>query len=60
MIFITLGTQDKHFDRLLNAVYKLETDEKIVAQIGSTGKNLKFINFCLMKNSKNIWMKLEL
>ena len=36
MIFITLGTQDKHFDRLLNAVYKLETDEKIVAQIGST------------------------
>ncbi len=36
MIFFTLGTQDKHFDRLLNAVYKLETDEKIVAQIGST------------------------
>lgn len=36
MIFVTLGTQDKHFDRLLNAVYKLETDEKIVAQIGST------------------------
>ena len=42
MIFITLGTQDKHFDRLLNAVYKLETDEKIVAQIGSTEfKSLK-------------------
>ena len=36
MIFVTLGTQDKHFDRLLNAVYKFETDEKIVAQIGST------------------------
>ena len=36
MIFVTLGTQDKHFDRLLKAVYKLETDEKIVAQIGST------------------------
>lgn len=36
MIFITLGTQDKHFDRLLKAVYKLETNEKIVAQIGST------------------------
>ena len=36
MIFVTLGTQDKHFDRLLTAVYKLETDEKIVAQIGST------------------------
>ncbi len=36
MIFVTLGTQDKHFDRLLKAVYKIETDEKIVAQIGST------------------------
>lgn len=36
MIFVTLGTQDKHFGRLLKAVYKLETDEKIVAQIGST------------------------
>ena len=36
MIFVTLGTQDKHFDRLLKAVYKLETNEKIVAQIGST------------------------
>lgn len=36
MIFVTLGTQDKHFDRLLKAVYKLETDEKIIAQIGST------------------------
>ncbi len=36
MIFVTLGTQDKQFKRLLDAVDKLETDEKIIAQIGST------------------------
>ena len=36
MIFVTLGTQDKQFKRLLEAVEKLETDEKIIAQIGST------------------------
>ena len=36
MIFVTLGTQDKKFKRLLDAVEKLDIDEKIVAQIGST------------------------
>lgn len=36
MIFVTLGTQDKQFKRLLEAVDKLDTDEKIIAQIGST------------------------
>ncbi len=36
MIFVTLGTQDKQFRRLLDAVEKLNTDEKIVAQTGST------------------------
>ena len=36
MIFVTLGTQDKQFKRLLEAVEKLETDEKIIAQTGST------------------------
>ncbi len=36
MIFVTLGTQDKHFKRLLEAVEKLDIDEKIVAQVGST------------------------
>lgn len=36
MIFVTLGTQDKKFKRLLDAVEKLEIDEKIVAQVGST------------------------
>lgn len=36
MIFVTLGTQDKQFIRLLEAVEKLKTDEKIIMQIGST------------------------
>ena len=36
MIFVTLGTQDKHFPRLLEAVEKLDVDEKIIAQVGST------------------------
>lgn len=36
MIFVTLGTQDKHFIRLLEAVEKLDVDEKIIAQVGST------------------------
>ena len=36
MILVTLGTQDKKFKRLLDAVEKLDIDEKIVAQIGST------------------------
>lgn len=36
MIFVTLGTQDKHFLRLLEAVENLDINEKIIAQIGST------------------------
>ncbi len=36
MIFVTLGTQDKQFKRLLEATEKLDTNEKIVAQVGST------------------------
>ena len=36
MIFVTLGTQDKQFPRLLEAVEKLNLSEKIIAQIGST------------------------
>lgn len=50
MIFVTLGTQDKEFRRLLEAVEKLDIDEKIIAQIGSTNfeskkmKTYKFLN----------------
>ncbi len=36
MIFVTLGTQDKQFKRLLDAVEKLDTGEKIIAQVGTT------------------------
>lgn len=36
MIFVTLGTQDKKFKRLLDAVENLNIDEKIIAQVGST------------------------
>ena len=36
MIFVTLGTQDKQFKRLLEAVDKLDIDDKIIAQTGST------------------------
>lgn len=36
MIFVTLGTQDKQFVRLMEAVNKIETDEQITAQVGST------------------------
>lgn len=36
MIFVTLGTQDKQFKRLLEAVDKLDINDKIIAQTGST------------------------
>ena len=36
MIFVTLGTQDKSFDRLLKAIDKLDLDEEIIVQAGST------------------------
>ena len=37
MIYVTLGTQDKEFPRLLEAVEKLDLgDEEIIAQVGST------------------------
>ena len=36
MIFVTLGTQDKQFKRLLDAVEVIDVPEKIIAQVGST------------------------
>lgn len=36
MIFVTIGTQDKKFNRLLEAVDKLDIDEKIIIQAGTT------------------------
>lgn len=36
MIFVSLGTQDKPFKRLIDYCEKLDTDEKIVVQNGLT------------------------
>lgn len=50
MIFVTLGTQDKQFVRLLKAVEKLDIDEEIIMQTGTTDfnsekKNIKVFNY---------------
>lgn len=48
MIFVTLGSQKFQFDRLLEAVDKLKTNEEIFAQIGYSRykpKNYKYKNF---------------
>ena len=36
MIFVIIGTQDKPFVRLLNAIEKLDTKEEIIVQAGHT------------------------
>ncbi len=63
MIFVTLGTQDKQFPRLLEAVDKLKTQEQIVIQAGSTKysfspekKNIQFHNY-LNDNEFDDYMK---
>ena len=55
LIFVTLGTQDKEFKRLLDAVEKLEIKEKIIAQIGNT----KFKNsyYTCRSRNYNTWLK---
>ena len=52
MIFVTVGTQDVPFDRLLKAVEKQikngNIKEEVIVQCGKTkfkSKNMKFINF---------------
>ena len=53
MIFVTLGTQDKHFPRLLEAVEKLNINEKIIAQTGSTDyKSDKIVQYPDQLNSR--------
>ena len=39
MIFITLGTQDKAFTRLLKNIEESNIDDKIIAQVGYTSFN---------------------
>ena len=59
MIFVTLGTQDKQFKRLLEAVEKLNIDEEIIVQAGSTNfvsEKMKIFDY--MSNEKfNKYMK---
>lgn len=50
MIFVTVGTQDKQFPRLLNAIEDLDLHEEIVIQSGNTEfesnkKNTKVYKF---------------
>lgn len=52
MIFVTLGTQDKKFKRLLEAVEKLEIDEKIIVQAGSTDFESEKMEIHKFLNSK--------
>lgn len=59
MIFVTLGTQDKTFPRLLEAIEKSNINEKIVAQIGSTEyiSNKMELHKFLTLNDFNKYMK---
>lgn len=61
MIFVTLGTQDKQFKRLLDAVENINIDEKIVMQTGSTTfhtnrKNIETYDFISLEKF-NEYMK---
>ena len=61
LIFVTLGTQDKHFPRLLEAVEQLNLNEKIIAQTGSTdfkSKKMEIHKF-LSQDEFNKYMKEE-
>lgn len=51
MIFVTLGTQDKEFRRLLDAALKLKTDDKVIIQYGSTKPTEKDLK--KLKNKPN-------
>ena len=39
MIFVTVGTHEQSFDRLVKAVDKLESDEEVIIQTGYTSYN---------------------
>ena len=60
MVFVTLGTQDKEFPRLLeeveNLINKGVIKEKVIAQIGSTGYNsdkIQLIDYLSQKDMLN-------
>lgn len=61
MIFVTVGTQDVPFDRLLKAVDKCINDgvitEEVIVQCGNTkykSKNMKMVNLLPIDEFKNI------
>lgn len=49
MIFVTLGTQDKTFPRLLEAIEKLEIEDEIIMQVGSTNFKTQKSNIKIFK-----------
>lgn len=53
MIFVTVGTQDKQFQRLLNAVERLDIEEEIIIQKGSTKFQSKKKNIKVYKYLSN-------
>lgn len=67
MIFVTVGTQDVPFDRLLKAVEKqIKTGnikEEVIVQCGKTkfkSKNMKFINFLEIEEFNKLLKKANL
>ena len=63
MIFVTLGSQKYQFNRLLEAIDKLDTDEEIFAQIGYSDyipKNFKFKFFLDRDEFKNTLDKCDI
>ena len=63
LIFVTLGTQDKQFTRLLEAIQKqidngnIKKDEKIIVQAGSTkfkSKNMEIKNYMGIKQFEKL------
>ena len=64
MIFVTLGTQDKTFPRLLEAVEQIDTEQEIIMQVGSTEfktkkKNIKIYKYLSPKKFNEYMIKAE-
>ena len=63
MIFVTLGSQKFQFDRLLQAVDKLKTDEEIFAQIGYSNyepQNYEYKKFLDRDEFENVMDKADI
>ncbi len=69
MIFVILGTQDKKFPRLLEAIQKkidegkIDEKEEIIVQAGSTkfeSKNMKIIDYMSVKDFEDLIDKADI